>query len=90
MNRLLLLLLFTSPMLLATNGCFGPKKPKPNPAIAAETEANFRQRWIAKRIAELQASPEAPDGRKAREMAVREFAEKYEFTASGTAASKPE
>jgi len=90
MNRFLLLLLFTSPLLLATNGCFGPKKPKPNPAIAAETEANFRQRWIAKRIAELQASPDAPDGRKAREMAVREFSEKYEFTASGSPSSRPQ
>ena len=69
MNRLPLLLLFTLPILAVAPGCFGSKKPKPNPNIAAETEESFRQRWVARRIAELQAGPDAPDGRKAREMA---------------------
>ena len=63
MNRLPLLLLFTLPILAVAPGCFGSKKPKPNPNIAAETEESFRQRWVARRIAELQAGPDAPDGR---------------------------
>ncbi|MBL9207634.1 MAG: hypothetical protein JNN01_21310 [Opitutaceae bacterium] len=83
MNRFPILLLFTLPVVVLTSGCFGPKKPKPNPAIAAETEESFRQRWVARRIAELQAGPNAPDGRKAREIAVKEFAEKYGFTSAG-------
>jgi len=85
MNRLPLLLLFTLPILAVAPGCFGSKKPKPNHNIAAETEESFRQRWVARRIAELQAGPDAPDGRKAREMAVKEFADKFGFTAAGKA-----
>ena len=85
MNRFPLLLLFTLPILAVAPGCFGSKNPKPNPNIAAETEESFRQRWVARRIAELQAGPDAPDGRKARDMAVKEFADKFGFTAAGKA-----
>ncbi len=71
------LLLALLPLLLAAPACSSSQKPKPNPAIAAETENEFRLRWIARRMGELQAGPEAVEPRKAREMATREFAEKF-------------
>jgi hypothetical protein len=71
------LLLALLPLLLAAPACSSTQKPKPNPAIAAETENEFRLRWIARRMGELQAGPEAVEPRKAREMATREFAEKF-------------
>jgi hypothetical protein len=71
-----LLLAFFSLLLLAP-ACSSNSKPKPNPAIAAETENEFRLRWIARRMGELQSGPEAVEPRKAREMATKEFAEKF-------------
>lgn len=71
------LLLALLPLLLAAPACSSSQKPKPSPAIAAETENEFRLRWIARRMGELQAGPEAVEPRKAREMATREFAEKF-------------
>lgn len=71
------LLLALAPLLLLAPACSSNKKPKPNPAIAAETETEFRLRWIARRMGELQSGPEAIEPRKAREMATKEFAEKF-------------
>jgi hypothetical protein len=71
-----LLLAFFSLLLLAP-GCSSQAKPKPNPAIAAETENEFRLRWIARRMGELQSGPDAVEPRKAREMATKEFAERF-------------
>jgi len=76
-------------VLMVGSGCFGSKKPKPNPAIAADVEEAFKQRWVARRIGELSASGEAADGRKAREQALREFAEKYEYTSAAKRYGKP-
>jgi hypothetical protein len=71
------LLLALLPLLLLGPACSGNKKPKPSAAIAAETENEFRLRWIARRMGELQAGPEAVEPRRAREIATREFAEKF-------------
>jgi hypothetical protein len=57
-------------------GCFG--RNKPSPTIAAEVEEAFKQRWIAKRMAELQASG-VSDPRQARLQATEEFRKKYEY-----------
>lgn len=69
------LLLGLIPMLFLAPACTSERKPKP--AIAAETESEFRLRWIARRMGELQAGPDAVDPRRAREIAAREFAEKF-------------
>ncbi|MBM3874190.1 MAG: hypothetical protein FJ382_10740 [Verrucomicrobia bacterium] len=69
------LLLGLLPWLLLAPACTSERKPKP--AIAAETESEFRLRWIARRMGELQAGPEAVEPRRAREIAAREFAEKF-------------
>ncbi|MBC7368783.1 MAG: hypothetical protein H7343_18565 [Undibacterium sp.] len=76
-----LLLLFLSGLSL-TAGCFHfgkNAKPKENPAIAAELEESFRQRWIEKRAIELGTKGMAPD--LARAQAIEEFKTKYNFPA---------
>ncbi|MBP7142758.1 MAG: hypothetical protein KBA71_12685 [Opitutaceae bacterium] len=80
MNRVLLPLFIAIPLTFLTPGCIFSKKAKPNPNIAAEVEETFKQRWIARRMGELIAGGQVTDGRMAREQAVREFAEKYEYT----------
>jgi hypothetical protein len=62
---------------LSLGGCFNITKPKP---IAGEVEESFKNRWIAKRMGELQASGKATDPREARAIAVEEFRKKYEYT----------
>lgn len=57
-------------------GCFGRSKPNPN--IAADVEESFKQRWIARRMSELQASG-VTDPRQARMQATEEFRNKYEY-----------
>lgn len=69
------LLLFVS--LLCLSGCFGIFKPKP---IAAPVEEGFKNRWVAKRMGELQASGKASDAREARTMAVEEFKKTFPYT----------
>ena len=54
-------------------GCSSKPKPKQSPRIASEVEESFKQRWIAKRMGELQASGKATDARQARRMATDEF-----------------
>lgn len=70
-------------VLTSANGCAlfkKSKKPKENPAIAAETEADLRQRWIERRTAELVAQGTAAET--ARETAAKEFTEAYPFVRS--------
>lgn len=69
--------------LLLTAGCFHfgkNDKPKENPAIAAELEESFRQRWIEKRALELGAKGMASDV--ARAQAIEEFKARYNFPAA--------
>jgi len=77
-------LLCLAGLLLLSTGCLFSKKTekrKESSAIAGEVEANFKQRWIDKRVAELVAQGEAPDF--ARGRAAREFGEKFEFNTKG-------
>lgn len=90
MNRLPLSLPLALAALVLAPGCVGPLKPKPAPNIAEETESSFKHRWVAQRMTQLQASGEAPDARKAREIATREFAEKYEFTSAARPSGRPD
>jgi len=66
------------------SGCFNFTKPKP---IAGEIEESFKTRWVAKRMADLQANGTATDPRDARKIAVDEFKKKYEYT---SVAQKPD
>lgn len=59
-------------------GCLHRSKAPPTPEIAADVEESFKQRWIAKRMAELQASG-VTDAREARRQATEEFRKKYEY-----------
>jgi hypothetical protein len=61
-------------------GCSSKSKSKSSPRIASEVEESFRQRWIAKRMGELQASGKAADARQARRMATDEFKQRFAFT----------
>jgi hypothetical protein len=69
---------------LSLGGCINFTKPKP---IAGEVEESFKTRWVAKRMAELQANGTATDPRDARAIAIDEFKKKYEYTA---VAKKPD
>jgi len=74
MKRLLITGLFALAALTtlaAVAGC--SSKPKPSPRVASEVEESFRQRWIAKRMGELQTAGQAADARQARRMATDEF-----------------
>lgn len=71
-------------LLTLSSGCLHKSKP-PQPEIAADVENAFKQRWIAKRMAELQASGMA-DGREARRQATEEFRKKYEYINSSRGA----
>jgi hypothetical protein len=82
MNRFyaILLVLLSS---VSLSGCFSAHrsaKPKPAPEIAADTDANFRQRWIEKRSAELAAQGTAATA--ARTQAETEFREQYGYTSA--------
>lgn len=77
MNRLALCCLAS--LTLASGGCSSSKKPKPNPAIATQTEADFMERWVQKRIGELMASGTATDALQARRMAQEEFRKQWPY-----------
>ena len=74
-------LIFVLTLLVAfTAGCNlfrKNKKPKDNPNIAAQVEAEFRERWVERRIEELGAS--GGDTATARTQALREFQERYPY-----------
>jgi hypothetical protein len=56
------------------------QKPKENPAIAADTDDNFRQRFVEKRAAELVVQGVSADA--ARAQATEEFKARYGYTSS--------
>ena len=62
---------------LCFSGCFNIRTPKP---IAGNVEESLKNRWIAKRMGELQASGKASDARTARAMAWEEFKKTYSYT----------
>ena len=85
MKRPLLLCLALSLGLVST-GCSllhrskSPKKPKESSAIAATTEANFKQRWMDKRVAELKATGITADAAQAQ--AEQEFNLHFAYTSA--------
>ncbi len=76
------LLLSCSALVLLLNAGCGvmskkSDKPKENPAIAADTEEIFRQRWLEKRVAELVAR--GTEANAAASQAAAEFQQKFGF-----------
>lgn len=66
----------------STSGCNlfrKSKKPKENPAIASEVEAEFRARWMDRRVAELVTA--GADASTAQSQADTEFRERYPYLA---------
>ena len=53
------------------------KKPKENPNIASQVEAEFRERWVDRRVEELGAT--GVDTATARAQALNEFQERYPY-----------
>lgn len=81
MNRLIFALL--SATVLLSSGCLfskKTKKPRENPAIAADTDESFRQRFLDKRVGELTAAGQTPES--ARAQAAAEFKTRYEYTSA--------
>jgi len=78
----LLLVCLAALMLPAITGCnlFRKSKHK-DPAIAADVEADFQQRWVDHRVAELVA--QNVDAATARKQAETEFREKYVYLKNG-------
>ncbi len=75
-----LLLSFLAVAVLLSTGCLFSKKsrkPKESSAIATEVELEFRQRWMAKRLGELQT--QGITGTAAQQQADQEFREKFSF-----------
>ena len=62
---------------LGLTGCVNRGQSK---NIAGEVEENFKSRWIAQRMNELQASGAASNPRDARQIALEEFRKRYEYT----------
>lgn len=70
-------------VLVGGSGCHffrKSKKPK-DPAIAADVETNFRQRWVERRTAELTA--QGTEALAARQQAEAEFHEKFPYLKEG-------
>jgi hypothetical protein len=79
-----LLVCLSAAMVASVTGCHffkKSKKPKENPAIAADTEANFRERWLERRVPELTA--QGTDAATAQQQAEREFQEKFPYIKAG-------
>ena len=77
--KLLLLLCLAALAVPAISGCnmFRKSKQPKDPAIAASVEADFRQRWIDHRSAELIAQKIDPTA--ARQQAESEFRERFTY-----------
>ena len=78
MKRFALICLLPIFALLTFAGC--SSKPKPTPYIATEVEENFKQRWIADRMAVLQSTKQVADAREARRIATEEFQQRFGAT----------
>ncbi len=85
MRRLFFLLIVPFVLFSAGAGC--SSKPKPSGTLATDMEEKFKQRWIAKRMGDLQAAGQAADARDARRIATDEFRQRFAYT---TIAQKPD
>ena len=79
-RRLFFALLVAVPFLTGCSLLKRNPKPKENPAIAADTDENFRLRFVEKRTSELVAGGVAPQA--ARTQATEEFKVRYGYTSS--------
>ena len=80
MTKRALLILLAATMLLS--GCLFSRKhrkQKETGAIASDVEHEFKQRWVAKRVADLAA--QGVTGAAAEEQANREYEQKFSFAA---------
>jgi lipoprotein NlpI len=77
-----LFFVFSAVAVVATGCSHFKKNPKPkeNPAIAADTDANFRQRFLIQRAGELVAQGLSEEA--ARVRAAEEFNARYGYTSS--------
>lgn len=83
MTKRALLVLLAATMLFS--GCLFSRKhrkQKETGAIATDVEQEFKQRWMAKRLADLAA--QGVTGSAAQEQANREFQEKFAFAVPAT------
>jgi hypothetical protein len=81
MNLRLFSLFLASLMLFSACSLFKKdRKPKENPAIAADTDENFRTRFVEKRVAELTA--EGMSATAAQAQAAEEFKVRYGYTSA--------
>lgn len=83
LKQLLVLLCLAALATPAITGCHlfrKSKKPK-DPAIAADVETDFRQRWVDHRTAELVAQKVDPTA--ARQQAETEFHERFTYLKEG-------
>lgn len=78
MTQRILIIGLAAALAFSLGACRSSKKPKETNAIASEMEANFKQRWLEKRVGELTQSGKTADV--ARAQAEKEFAERYDFT----------
>lgn len=79
-----LLLFLVVSFAVAGSGCSffkKSKKPKQSTELASETEGDFRQRWMDKRVAELTAA--GTDATAAHTQAESEFREKFPYIRPG-------
>lgn len=74
-------------LVVLSAGCFHRPKQR-TPEIAADVEESFKQKWIAKRMGELQAAG-VTDGREARRQATEDFSKKYGYINSSRSPQSP-
>lgn len=78
MKRFVLICLLPAAAFTTLAGC--SSKAKQTPYVATEVEENFKQRWIAKRVSDLQATKQAANADEARRIATEEFKQKFAAT----------
>jgi hypothetical protein len=77
MKRLLFILLAS---LVVVSGCKSSPKKRVSGTIAADVEEEFKQRWIAQRMADLTAATPGLEPREARKQAVQDFRQRFSHT----------
>jgi hypothetical protein len=79
-RRLFFVFMAAVPLLAGCSLLRKNPKPKANPAIAADTDENFRQRFVERRAADLVAQGVGADA--ARAQAAEEFKARFGYTSA--------
>lgn len=67
--------------IVALAGCHhGPRKPKPNPAVATGVEQDFMQRWTDQRVHDYLAQGKFTNEAAARAQATQDFYQQFPYT----------